>query len=114
MLVLRQGRRNDGAATGYARVQCHMRHNHHGGAFFGLLDRVMPNWEKTKAQARMSTGIGRLRVGRQVEAQAPQPHRHIHGDAHYQWWRTSSAGQRRCLEWAVGGSQSFGRPLKSK
>ena len=25
---------------------CHMRHNHHGGAFFHLLDRVMPDWEK--------------------------------------------------------------------
>jgi len=27
---------------------CHMRHNHHGGAFFDLLDRVMPDWEKGK------------------------------------------------------------------
>ena len=27
---------------------CHMRHNHHGGAFFDLLDRVMPDWEKRK------------------------------------------------------------------
>ena len=27
---------------------CHMRHNHHGPAFFGLLDRVMPDWEKRK------------------------------------------------------------------
>jgi len=25
-----------------------MRHNHHGEAFFGLLDRVMPDWEKRK------------------------------------------------------------------
>ena len=28
--------------------QWHMRHNHHGEAFFGLLDRVMPDWEKRK------------------------------------------------------------------
>jgi hypothetical protein len=27
---------------------CHMRHCHHGGAFFDLLDRVMPDWEKRK------------------------------------------------------------------
>ena len=27
---------------------CHMRHNHHGPAFFDLLDRVMPDWEKRK------------------------------------------------------------------
>ena len=27
---------------------CHMRHNHHGPAFFSLLDRVMPDWEKRK------------------------------------------------------------------
>jgi predicted metal-dependent hydrolase len=27
---------------------CHMRHNHHGGAFFDLLGRVMPDWEKRK------------------------------------------------------------------
>jgi len=27
---------------------CHMRHNHHGPAFFELLDRVMPDWEKRK------------------------------------------------------------------
>jgi predicted metal-dependent hydrolase len=27
---------------------CHMRHNHHGGSFFDLLDRVMPDWEKRK------------------------------------------------------------------
>ena len=27
---------------------CHMRHNHHGGAFFDLLDRVMRDWEKRK------------------------------------------------------------------
>ena len=27
---------------------CHMRHSHHGGAFFDLLDRVMPDWEKRK------------------------------------------------------------------
>jgi len=27
---------------------CHMRHNHHGGAFFDLLDRAMPDWEKRK------------------------------------------------------------------
>jgi predicted metal-dependent hydrolase len=27
---------------------CHMRHNHHGGAFFHLLDRVMPDWQKRK------------------------------------------------------------------
>ena len=27
---------------------CHMRHNHHGGAFYHLLDRVMPDWEKRK------------------------------------------------------------------
>jgi predicted metal-dependent hydrolase len=27
---------------------CHMRHNHHSSAFFGLLDRVMPDWEKRK------------------------------------------------------------------
>ena len=27
---------------------CHMRQNHHGGAFFDLLDRVIPDWEKRK------------------------------------------------------------------
>ena len=27
---------------------CHMRHIHHDGAFFDLLDRVMPDWEKRK------------------------------------------------------------------
>lgn len=27
---------------------CHMRHNHHGPAFFQLLDRVMPDWKKIK------------------------------------------------------------------
>ena len=27
---------------------CNMRQNHHGGAFFDLLDRVMPDWEKRK------------------------------------------------------------------
>jgi predicted metal-dependent hydrolase len=25
-----------------------MRHNHHGAAFFELLNRVMPDWEKRK------------------------------------------------------------------
>ncbi|HVU19462.1 MAG TPA: SprT family zinc-dependent metalloprotease [Rhizomicrobium sp.] len=27
---------------------CHMRHQHHGAAFFGLLNRVMPDWERRK------------------------------------------------------------------
>ena len=27
---------------------CHMRHDHHGTAFFNLLDRVMPDWKKRK------------------------------------------------------------------
>ena len=27
---------------------CHMRHSHHGGAFFDLVDGVMPDWEKRK------------------------------------------------------------------
>jgi len=27
---------------------CHMRHNHHGPAFFKLLNHVMPDWEKRK------------------------------------------------------------------
>ena len=27
---------------------CHMRHEHHGAAFFDLLNRVMPDWEKRK------------------------------------------------------------------
>jgi predicted metal-dependent hydrolase len=27
---------------------CHIRYNHHGAAFFGLLNRVMPDWEKRK------------------------------------------------------------------
>lgn len=27
---------------------CHMRHDHHGTAFFGLLNRVMPDWERRK------------------------------------------------------------------
>ena len=27
---------------------CHMRHKHHGAAFFDLLGRVMPDWEKRK------------------------------------------------------------------
>jgi len=27
---------------------CHVRHDHHGSAFFGLLDRVMPDWERRK------------------------------------------------------------------
>jgi len=27
---------------------CHMRHEHHGAAFFTLLNRVMPDWEKRK------------------------------------------------------------------
>lgn len=27
---------------------CHLRHNHHGPAFFKLLDGVMPDWEKRK------------------------------------------------------------------
>ena len=29
---------------------CHMRHNHHGAAFFTLLDRVMPDREKRKTK----------------------------------------------------------------
>lgn len=27
---------------------CHLRHNHHGAAFFDLLSRVMPDWERRK------------------------------------------------------------------
>jgi predicted metal-dependent hydrolase len=27
---------------------CHMRHNAHGGPFFDLLDRVMPDWERRR------------------------------------------------------------------
>jgi predicted metal-dependent hydrolase len=29
---------------------CHMRYRHHGPEFFGLLNRVMPDWEKRKAK----------------------------------------------------------------
>jgi len=29
---------------------CHMQHNHHGPAFFALLNRVMPDWEKCKTR----------------------------------------------------------------
>lgn len=32
---------------------CHLRHNHHGPAFFELLNRVMPDWEKRKLKLEL-------------------------------------------------------------
>ena len=32
---------------------CHLRHNHHGSEFFGLLDRVMPDWRKRKIKLEL-------------------------------------------------------------
>ena len=36
------------------------------------------------------------------EAQAPQPDHNVHGGAHNQWWRISSAGEARVSRVALG------------
>ena len=41
------------------------------------------------------------------EAQAPQPDHNVHGGAHNQGWRTSSAGEARVSRVAVGCSLGF-------
>lgn len=34
---------------------CHLEHQHHGKAFYALLERLMPDWERRKKKLELAT-----------------------------------------------------------